>query len=438
MALTAQQQWWVRTGGNELNGGGFDSTISGAGTNYADQDAPQLSLTDLTSTASTTVTSAAAGFTAQMVGNIIRLASATGSPVADSGGSRYLCIVAYVSATQVTVDKTSGTYTLGVARVGGAHAGLINYSNGGSATAPILTTPLAAGHTINMRGGGTNDPSSPDYTQTGYYQFPSGDQTSGSTRLIGYNGRPHLRGDGLTFYQLAFWEFQSIKLSVSAAGNGSFGVINASYVDLIDSKLDQNGFDVSLALGVAYARNTAFLNSGSTIGGSNPGVTLVYGGSLHGCWVNKIGCDGVQIILDHGGTLVNTLITNCERVGVYVAATTYLSRLSITNCTIAYNGNSGIYLDGAVSLSILGGENNILAFNGVYGIASAFGPPADQFQGKRFDYNDFYGNTSGARSNLVAGAHDLALDPQFTNASGGDFTIGTNLAAQGFPGTFPS
>ncbi len=121
-----------------------------------------------------------------------------------------------------------------------------------------------------------------------------------------------------------------------------------------------------------------------------------------------------------------------------MAATTYLSRLSITNCTIAYNGNSGIYLDGAVSLSILGGENNILAFNGVYGIASAFGPPADQFQGKRFDYNDFYGNTSGARSNLVAGAHDLALDPQFTNASGGDFTIGTNLAAQGFPGTFPS
>jgi hypothetical protein len=49
------------------------------------------------------------------------------------------------------------------------------------------------------------------------------------------------------------------------------------------------------------------------------------------------------------------------------------------------------------------------------------------------DYNDYHGNGT-ARTNLSAGGSDLALDPQFTNAGSGDFSIGVNLKAMGWPG----
>src|SRR5258707_15548764 len=63
-AVLATANWYVRAGGNELNGGGYDAAISGAGTNYADQDAAQLSLTDIASAQnSLTVTSVTGGFT---------------------------------------------------------------------------------------------------------------------------------------------------------------------------------------------------------------------------------------------------------------------------------------------------------------------------------------------------------------------------------------
>ena len=79
MAILATTNWYVRAGGLETNGGGYDSTIAGATTNYADQDAPQLSLTDLATSGagSTTLTSVTGGFTSAMIGNCIRIASGT-------------------------------------------------------------------------------------------------------------------------------------------------------------------------------------------------------------------------------------------------------------------------------------------------------------------------------------------------------------------------
>ncbi len=43
---------------------------------------------------------------------------------------------------------------------------------------------------------------------------------------------------------------------------------------------------------------------------------------------------------------------------------------------------------------------------------------------------------TAARSNWPVGAHDTALDPGFVSAATGNFAIGTNLKAQGYPGAF--
>ena len=51
------------------------------------------------------------------------------------------------------------------------------------------------------------------------------------------------------------------------------------------------------------------------------------------------------------------------------------------------------------------------------------------------DYNDFFNNTTN-RQFIDAGPNDLGVDPAFTNAASGDFSIGTALKAAGFPGAF--
>ena len=209
MALNSSQQWWVRTDGNELNGGGYDSAIAGAGTNYSDQAAAQLSLSDLASPgAGTTITSATGGFTSAMIGNIIRIASGTNFTAG------YYAITGWTSLNQITVDKaaTTGVGASGVGRIGGAHASLCSYTTGGTGLpSPILTSPMAAGNTVNIRGSGSLDPSngSPDYDYSaGYWIFPASNNTSGLVKFVGYNGRPLIKTSGLFRAVESFiWQF---------------------------------------------------------------------------------------------------------------------------------------------------------------------------------------------------------------------------------------
>src|SRR5260370_35258687 len=69
MAISAGTAWEVRTGGSDSNGGLFTAGQAGAGTDYSQQDAAQLSLTDVVTDGTTTVTSLTGGFAAAMIGN---------------------------------------------------------------------------------------------------------------------------------------------------------------------------------------------------------------------------------------------------------------------------------------------------------------------------------------------------------------------------------
>lgn len=77
MALSAATEWDVRTTANDLNGGGFN--VSATGTDYSQQDSPQITFTDLVIGATTTqLTSALTPFLSAHVGNIVNVTSGTG------------------------------------------------------------------------------------------------------------------------------------------------------------------------------------------------------------------------------------------------------------------------------------------------------------------------------------------------------------------------
>ncbi len=117
MAINASAVWRVRPGGSNVNGGGYDAAISGAGTDYSQQDAAQVSGTAGTAAGTTTFTDATANnFTSAMIGNAIWIASGAGF----TAGAYF--VTGFTSSSIVTLDRSPGTGSAAVWKLGGAWA----------------------------------------------------------------------------------------------------------------------------------------------------------------------------------------------------------------------------------------------------------------------------------------------------------------------------
>jgi hypothetical protein len=106
----------------------------------------------------------------------------------------------------------------------------------------------------------------------------------------------------------------------------------------------------------------------------------------------------------------------------------------VSGCTI--DGNTG---DGIDMSTASVGQNTVIkncniTGNGGYGINGH--STLDLLIGWH-DYNNYgtggTANTSGARNNLTAGTNDLAVDPSYTNVGSNNFSVGTSVAAKGYP-----
>lgn len=451
MALTANQNWYVRAGGAELNGGGYDASITSPGTNYADQDSAQVTFNGTTVTATTSGTSATiliTGYTvaATDVANTLRLAS----------GTNYTA--GYY--TIVSVDTGLGTWTLDrncssgagaalVGRMGGAHHMPWVYANGGGGTQPAITTPLAAGHTVNIRGNG----GSPDYNLAGaagwYWTFPVGSITVGKILFKGYGTRPLIHYTGLFHYQTNYWQIENISFKmISATYSSTWGMCSGGSHNIVHNCiLDQNGLDAALMLGSSTGLSmgmviteSEFKNTGSTTAGSVPAigsVILSYGIRIENCYIHGIRGPGLQVDSSWLCTVRSNVIADCKSDGILVSGTTTHFAGLIENNTIYNNAGHGINFNAIAPLNNFTVRNNIISKqdqSGKYGINIAAGTAASNelFIRGRFNYNNFFGNTAD-RNAVSAGANDQALDPQFTNAGAADFSIGLNLKALGYP-----
>ncbi len=468
MSLNASQQWWIRTDGDESNGGGYDATVSGAGTNYSDQAAAQLSLTDLACLNNTTLTSATGGFTTAMIGNVIRIASGTNFTPG------YYMVTARASTNSVTLDSnpTNGSNaSAGVGKLGGAWATFLNLaasSTGGVVTGTVIA-PLAPGHTINVRGTGSLDGAT-DYDFSsfggGIQDWPSGGTSSdGATvpvYVTGYNGRPNIgidtrfnRGGGIVWRHL---KFTMLAVSNFDQGDGVLFCGNPVGLEnfgaaIYDCIFDQNGFDTPLLHGGYIIRGCIFKNSGSTAAGSKHAIKTEFDGSafwwpaqiIEGNVFQDLRCGAlwayrIPIIFNRN------IVKNCHGADGAVNYAGLHQDVFKFDGNVFYGGAS----DGIKAYSTGGRQsaltytditNSIFMNNGGYGI-NFVGQVDPMLFGRS---NAFYGNTSGQCSVSMAnieGTVTLTGDP-FTNAAGGDFSLnnttgaGAACRAAGFPSLMP-
>ena len=439
--------------------------------NYADQDAPELSLTDLASTASTTVTSAVALFTKVMVGNMIRLASASGTPVADSAGSRYLTITAFTDTSNVVVDKTSGTYTAGVAKVGGAYALLRNLSNGGTLTAPALTSPLAAGHTVYVRSAGSAaNPAiggTPDYDYSaGYYQFIAGSTTVGRIRFIGMGAseavpaagvipayRPLVKIDGLLFWGVQaakYWDVINFKsFHETTPGFTEYGIIAGAISSSWQYSIhDTNGLDVTVVFGKTSGginanymkcNNCWICNTGSTTAGTLVAIPIANSTQIvQDCLITDVRGTAIETFASGAATyVIKGNVINSPRLHGIVLASLSADYGSICENNTVYNptGDAFRIAQSALTATIKNNNASKIPTGTAFAYRLTAGTAAVNDAIKYFfDYNNAYldGGSGGLYSGISAGPHDTNLDPQFTNPATNDFSIGTNLKAKGF------
>jgi hypothetical protein len=420
MAINASAIWRVRPSGSNTNGGGYDPGIAGAATDYSQQNAAQASGSAGTATGTTTFTDAVANnFTSTMVGNAIWIASGAGFTV----GAYF--VTAYTSASQVTLDRSPGTGTVAIWKLGGGWADFV--------TNTTSSGPLVPGNFVYILGSGTPNPASYtyDYTLSGIAPA-SGNATAGSITFAndpatpGYKAAPDTTGGmpcilistGYLLYNLAYIKIVGLWL---VSGGGTTDMLGqsggGSFVDntVFGCVLDQNGYDVtgvSLCLGSAIIGCEIFSSVTPGSSGAYPAIAGVFAGNAG---LTIIGCNvhdtvGPGIYTSQPTIVSSTIVAKCRGYGIYGydGGVNYYP-LSICNCTIDGNAGNGIEIttQGVLSSAIV--LNNILSNHtqaGTYGLTVDAGTTAQNNAVKGFvDFNTFYNNTTDVNA-ISYGPHD--------------------------------
>ncbi len=385
--------------GNDANGGGF---VAGAsGTDYSTQNSPQLALTDVVTTGTTTVTSVAGGFTTAMIGNLINIV----------GDNRYE-ITARASTNSVTVDRTTGTATGQTGNVGGALGG--SAVNSGLAALASATTGMAASNKAYCAGAFTSNATITFATGA----TPSG--TTAATRIIGYGTT---RGDsthatltlqtntgltGLNGTGTAIW-FEQMDVDCGSLGT-SIGIASAGTASRMISCKIAN-FTTS---GVSITAPRTLISDCEVTGGTSAATAGINHNSNIGtcirCFVHDNACKGVTCLA--GFNILQCLVVN--NTGASSDGIQANNATTILNCTIHGNGRDGIH-NQAAGYDDLQWRNNILTSNGGYGINGATVPiPAmPDFDGNAYGGGSVV-NTLGARNNMDSVSAIYGVSP-YTN-----------------------
>ncbi|HEV2674171.1 MAG TPA: right-handed parallel beta-helix repeat-containing protein [Aliidongia sp.] len=431
MSIQPTVVWRVRKLGSNLNGGGYDPSISGAGTDYSQQDAAQLTLTDIACSNTTTVTSATGGFTSAMIGNAMWLAGGGAT-----AGAYFITAVA--SSNSITIDRAPGTIASGGGKVGGGWA-------------DPWVNPLAvavAGNQIGVRGSGSRFPTTDDYAKTGFQQGPYGNTTNGNVRYFGENGRPRMASDGLQFYTASFISFTSIYFSSNgtnyASPYGMLSIASAAPLGtcyLNDCTIDQNGYDIIGCSGSwqqlgCEVTSTVAPRGGSTLYGIDTGP---FGAQIQWCNIHDTVGHGVRMLNRLGNHVSDSIIAKCRGDGLTLDSSvqnTDTGSCAIQNVTIDANTGNGILIDGPNALQEVAVFNCHITNHtgsGKYGLTCSFGTLTSNDALKGYvDRNNFFGNTTD-RNTISAGPNDTAYDPQYAAQSTEGYNVSLNSRAKGQP-----
>ncbi len=411
-AIADNTVWEFRATGSNNNGGGFYNRNPGTSVDYSQQDAAQLNLTNLaTNGAGTGLSSVTGGFTAAMVGNIINITAGTGFTPG------WYEITAYADTNNVTIDRSAGaSASSGTGYIGGARAvptdaffeqltaGNIVYFKIGTYT---LTENIITASTV----GTAADP-----VVVEGYNSARGDNPTGDNRptIVASTYDWRFVGSGNNTYMT----FRNL-IVTSINSNGAFYLYAYATVEnckaIQSSASAYNAFYIASGF-VKIINSEAVSTNGNAIDAR--GYSEIIGCYIHDSSVGIYTYGSVILIL-------HNIIDTCTT-GIYGGDTNYFNK-AVMNNTI-YNCTTGI--------SVTVAERGWLVANNIIDSCTTGASWSSEVKNSWWDYNNWHNNGTDV-SNVTKGDNALALDPQFTDAANGDFSIGTNLKAQGFLGVFP-
>lgn len=447
-AVTSTTIWRVRPGGNDANGAGFDASTASAGTDYSQQDSPQISHTDWSCLVADdagrlVISTASTDCTAAMIGNYVRISAGTGWVTG------YYQITSCPSSSKLGLasspangaDRTSGT-----GKVGGAAATIQRIGATGNSTGD----KIVAGNIVYVRGAGSDAPATADYTYTTFFQPVTG-TASAPVKFIGENGRPRFDGssyDVLFFNVNNLWvENFYIKSGAANAGYTHYFGANNTLKNCVIHTNDLNIDGVNVAAASVNCRIIdCELLSKTTAPTTRTGKALiqvgsgVYNLSVSGCTIYRAAGSGIRFGGTAGGVVKSNLIVLPKEYCVNML-TGGSYNLDIVNNTMDQAGIDALKIADATTLFTTRIYSNLFTNAAAYGVDVAGGTAASNAIGQLEGYNAFHGNATANSLNLTLDSSDQALGATpYTQSSTPttDWSVGTGVKALGFPHTFRS
>jgi hypothetical protein len=402
MALPATLIWEFRTTASNNNGGAF--VDGGSGTDYSQQDAAEYNFADLAIDAvdNTKVTSASHSFVAADVDNLINITAGVNFTlerfriVSVAGGA------ATLDRACGNVGSVNGTYYLGGALALPTDAILEAFIPGNIAYIEAGTYTLTGAIDVSLDGTVTNP-----ITIIGYNATRGDDPTGDDQPLIAAAANSYSFDDD--------WIQENIRCT-STASQGwrqdQGGRWHNCKCHNSSGTADRFAF---------YAGGTGLVSDCESICDNGYGIyavnaTRVRSSNIHDC------ANGI-VTSQNSVVIVNCIIDTCGTKGILLGSNDVMSIISNTiyNC--------GIGIDATDS-------NRDFVMNNIIDSCTTGASWTTEQGTNFFDYNNWKSNGTDV-TNVTKGDNALAVDPQFTNAPNGDFSIGVNLKGAGFPGAFP-
>lgn len=423
MALPATVVWEVQTGGNDLNGAGFDSAFVGTGTDWSQTTAVQVTFNGTTVTASNggaSATITVAGYTVAStdVGNVVNIASGT-----NFTAGYYAIASVNVGASTWTLDRacTTGAGSAMVGRMGGCALTIQQMVN-----VAIVTT-----NQIYVKAG--------TYTITAAITFRSnfGCTLEGYTTTRGDNGVATITCstnsiNKFTGYSsfVSGWYIKNFIIQDTAGTRGN-GILSTANSDdggpfilsnvTIDGCLNgisagSNGW-ISLNLYNCIIKNctaTGIVNSNKSMFAYD---CLFYNNATSGVIISNVRAGAYALYFFERCVFANNTGSGFKD----TSQPTNSAQRVFENCVFYTNSTDGIRIDVAYAAALVV-RNCIFLNNTGYGI-NFVQTNAYNAQFSRAEANAFFGNTTAqVLRYLSTGAVTLSGDP-FVAASSQNFAL---------------
>jgi len=370
------------------------------GVDYSQTDTAVINgITDFASTASsTTLTSATAGFTPVMVGNIFHQ---TTTGVGGFGVVGWYEIVSYTNATTVVLDRTpdNGTGSVGCTGYVGGSSRLNALEDTFQSQLPGGGPVFIKGGTITMTGNVTTSNANLSATNPQFWiGFTSirGDACNGSNRpTIAAGANTTTWNSSNHFYNL------NITLTSAAGWSGGGMIINCKGLNS-STTANRSAF----TNGNYWLGNEVISQNGhGNDSGSSP--PKMYGNYIHDC------ATGVA-----APTSANTFIVCVDNIFAHNSSTCLATNNASGTHQITGNTFYGrqAKMGTGFTTTHATDPSNLILSNIFYGLTTGINITTSAAANSLSQYNDFFNNTTD-NTNWLKSSTDLALDPQFTNAS---------------------